>query len=166
MLSKIFHRLCRNKNTNKESLNSMKQHSREVKEEMVSYNRNGDYIDGYDALKRGIRVSGKNDKEVAVILWPPRHDAKDVEKAINTAKSRLSNMLSGLEKPTLDKILAIMEASRPDDFIYFLCDYFNFTRPARKSQDDILKEVQDEIKTTASALELLIKKVSLLSNKK
>lgn len=157
MLSEIFHRLCRRKNNKEEAPNSTKHSYTEVQ-----FMRNGEitYESPYDALEKSIAISGMSKKEIASILFP------NTQK-LETAKSRLSRALNPEDKGenlNPDQIIAFMEATRPEDFLYYLCDRFNFPRPIRKSQDDILKEVKDEIKTTASALESLIKKVSLLGD--
>ena len=159
MLSEIFHRLCRRKNNKEEAPNSTKQSYKEVK-----FMRNGEitYESPYDALEKSIAVSGMSKKEIASILFP------NTQK-LETAKSRLSRALNPEDKGenlNPDQVIAFMEATRPEDFLYYLCDYFNFTRPVRKSQEDILREVQDGIETTASTLAILIKKVSLLGNNK
>jgi hypothetical protein len=131
---------------------------------MVKYARSGEitYDDPYDAFEKSISLSGTPKKVVASILFPNTRKEE-------TAKSRLSRALNPKDKGenlNPDQIIALMEATRPEDFIYFLCDYFNFPRPLRKSSDDIQKEVHEEIKTMQSTLSILMKKVSLLGDRK
>jgi len=159
-LSKIFPATFRQKNfARKESLNATKPSFGEVKD-MVKYERFADYTSAHDALRRSIIVSGVPQKEIASILWPRTQK-------IDTAKSLLSRALSPETdvKLNLEQILTIMRETRPEDFIYFLCDQFGFDRPKRKTKEDIRKEVEDEVKNINSTLSILLKKVSLLGDK-
>lgn len=100
------------------------------------------FYDGpYDALQKSIATSGKPQKEIACHLYPGRD--------ISTAKSLLSRAMSPENMDvhlSVEKIEAIMDETRPDDFIFYLCDKYGFERPSRKTKKDIRREIQKRSK--------------------
>lgn len=101
------------------------------------------YDDAYDALVKGIAVSGKSRKELACIVYPGRKP--------ETASSLLSRALSPENTDahiSIENLLTILRETRPNDFIYFLCDEFGFNRPEKKSTltpEQELKQLKDAI---------------------
>ena len=119
------------------------------------------FYDGpYDALQKSIATSGKNQKEIASILWPGRD--------IGTAKSLLSRSLSPENTDvhlSPEKLLTIMKETRPEDFIFFLCDEFGFERPVKRVKKDVRREIESEVKNISATLTNLMKKLSLLEGR-
>ncbi len=88
---------------------------------------NRPYEDPYSALDQSIAATGKSKKEIAAIVYPGRR--------IETALSLLSRALTPENTDVnlnIEMIETIMSNTRPDDFIYYMCDRFGFERPERK----------------------------------
>lgn len=117
------------------------------------------YEDAYDALNQAIAETGRSRKEIAARVYPGRK--------IETAHSLLSRALSPENTDvhlTQEMVETIMEASRPDDYIFYLCDKFGFDRPARKPaalEADIRMSMQDMQRQMAE----LLKKVKRMEEK-
>lgn len=114
-----------------------------------------------DAMEKSIIASGKTKKEIASVLYP--------DCQIETAKSRLSRALSPEHSDvniSTGHMLATMNAARPDDVIYFLCDQFGFIRPDKKTSDRIKKDIQAEIQEINSRLKILIRQLPALEDEK
>jgi len=85
------------------------------------------YEDAYDALNQSIAETGRSRKEIASKVYPGRK--------IETAHSLFSRALTPENTDvhlTQEMIETIMEATRPDDYVFYLCDKFGFDRPPRK----------------------------------
>lgn len=165
-LMKIFPFLSRRKDfVRNEALNTIKQCCSEVKEEMdekIRYSIGGDnYETAEEALRRSIAFSGRPQKDIASILWP--------RDKIDAAKTRLSRALSQENTDvslSLKQVLSIMNETRPDDFINYLCDEFGFERPRKRSADDLHKAVEEGMRDLNSKITFLLKQVSLLGDGK
>jgi len=108
----------------------------------------------YDALEKGIIFSGKTKKDIATILYPGC--------LLETAKSRLSRALSPEHTDvniSAENIQTIMKETRPDDVIYYLCDLFNFERPAKKTSDRIRQDIASEVIEINRRLGVLIRQL-------
>jgi hypothetical protein len=107
-----------------------------------------------DALQKSIAASGKPQKEIACAVWPGRD--------MSTAKSLLSRSLSPENTDvnlTSTKIEAIMSETRPDDYIFYLCDKYGFERPQRKTKKDMRRKLEEEIKGISKNLAILMKRL-------
>lgn len=113
------------------------------------------YEDQYDALNRGIVTSGKPMKEIACMVYPGL--------PLENAKSRFSRALSPENqecKLNIDGLMAVLDNTEPEHFIYFLCDRYGYLRPGRKkemSAKERLHLIEDRIK--AKGLDVLFKDV-------
>jgi hypothetical protein len=111
------------------------------------------FYDGpYDALEKAIAASGKNKKTIATMLYPGCQP--------ETAKSRFSRALSPEYTDvniTLENLIAILRESRPDDFLYWICDAFGFERPQKKTKANLRREVQGKIDSIQKQLAALLK---------
>jgi hypothetical protein len=105
-----------------------------------------------DALQKSIASSGKPQKQIACAVYPGRQP--------ETAKSLLSRGLSPENtdvRINIENLLTIMRETRPEDFIYYLCDEFGFERPLRKQKADIKKQLASEIQGLNKRLAVLMK---------
>ena len=112
-----------------------------------------------DALEKSILISGKTKKSIASILYP--------DCQIDTAKSRLSRALSPEHSDvniSIGHLMVIMKECRAEDFIYFLCDEFNFERPQRKTSDKIKQNIAQEVKEINSRLKILIRQLPAIED--
>ncbi|MFA5284518.1 MAG: hypothetical protein WC347_02865 [Smithellaceae bacterium] len=112
-----------------------------------------------DALEKAIIASGKTKKEIASVLYP--------DCQIETAKSRLSRALSPEHADvniSIGHMKAIMNETRPDDIINFLCDEFGFERPIKKTSEKIKKNIQAEISEINSRLKILVRQLPALED--
>lgn len=85
------------------------------------------YEDAYQALDQSIAETGRSRKEIAVKVYPGRR--------IETAVSLFSRAMSPENTDVnlnIEGIETIIENTRPDDYIYYLCDKYGFERPDRK----------------------------------
>jgi hypothetical protein len=85
------------------------------------------YEDAYDALNQAIAETGRSRKEIASKIYPGRK--------IETAHSLFSRAMSPENTDvhmTQEMIETIIENSRADDYIFYLCDKYGFERPGRK----------------------------------
>ena len=85
------------------------------------------YEDAYDALNQSIAETGRSRKDIASKVYPGRK--------IETALSLFSRAMSPENTDvhlSQEMIEAIIESTRPDDYLFYLCDKFGFERPARK----------------------------------
>jgi len=102
------------------------------------------YDDPYEVLTASITNSGKTVKEIASIVYPGCN--------LDTAKSKLSRTLSPDNhdvQPHIEMILAILDNTTPDFFVYFLCDKYGFIRPEKKKEltpEEELKLLKAKIK--------------------
>ena len=118
------------------------------------------YEDAYDALNQSIAETGRSRKEIAARVYPGRK--------IETAHSLFSRALSPENTDvhlTEEMIETIMDASRPDDYIFYLCDKYGFDRPARKPaalEADIRLNLQGMQKQMIE----LVKKIDKLEREK
>jgi hypothetical protein len=119
------------------------------------------FYDGpLDAVEKSIAVSGKPKKAIAEAVWPGRQP--------ETAKSLLSRALSPENTDVnlnVENLLTIMRETRPDDFIYFLCDDFGFERPAKKTSDKIKSDIVEEVKQIRGHLAALLRQLPTLEDK-
>lgn len=113
------------------------------------------FYDGpYDALEKSIAVSGKTKKTIASEVYPGRN--------LDTAKSLLSRALSPENtdvRLSIENLMTILHGTRGDDFIYFLCDEFNFERPAKKTTDKIKQDIKAEVIEINKRLAILIRQL-------
>lgn len=115
------------------------------------------YEDPYDALEKAIAASGKTKKELAGIVYPGRQ--------IETAKSLLSRALSPENTDvnlSIETLLTLLKETRPDDFLFWLCDYFGFERPLRKDKETFEQGIKNGIKVMQVQLESLTKQLHQL----
>lgn len=85
------------------------------------------YDDVYDALGQSIAETGRPRKALAARIWPGRK--------LSTAEGLFSRAMSPENTDvnlTEEMVEVIMEETRPDDYIFYLCDKFGFERPLRK----------------------------------
>ncbi|MGA2332287.1 MAG: hypothetical protein ABSG75_11060 [Syntrophales bacterium] len=125
--------------------------------------RNNDtylFYDGpYDAIDKAIANSGKTKKAVASVIYPGRQP--------ETAKSLLSRALSPDNtdvRLSVENLEAILNETRPDDYIFYLCDKYGFERPNRKLKKDFRKELETEIRDIGNRLKVLVKKLPELED--
>lgn len=119
------------------------------------------YDDGYDALEKSIAAAGKTKKEVAAEIYPGRQ--------IETAKSLLSRAMTPENTDVhlnLEMILTIMKLTRPDDFIFYLCDTFSFDRPAKKDRRNLERQITGEMRNIQDQLKVLVRQVQALERTK
>ncbi len=110
------------------------------------------YEGPYDALEKSIAISGKTRKVISSAVYPGRQ--------ADTAKSLLSRALSPDNSDVrinIENLLTIMRETRPDDFIYWLCDEFGFERPRRRVKKDIRREMEHKIDQISKSLAILVK---------
>lgn len=113
------------------------------------------YGDAYEALERAIASSGKTKKEIAAACYPGRTP--------ETAKSLLSRALNPENSDVhlcICTMLTIMRETRPDDFLYYLCDEFGFNRPDRKAPEDLEREVAAGMAEIKDMMQELMTKVN------
>lgn len=117
------------------------------------------YEGPYDALEKSIVITGKTKKAIAGTLYPGCQP--------ETAKSRLSRALS-TEHPdvniSVENLLTIMKETRPEDFIYYLCDEFGFHRPDRKTTDKIRQDIASEVRDINLRLAALLRQIPKLED--
>ena len=85
------------------------------------------FDDAYDALNQSIAETGRPRKAIAAKIYPGRK--------LSTAEGLFSRMMTPENDDvhlTQEAVEAIMEETRPDDYIYYLCDKYGFERPPRK----------------------------------
>jgi len=119
------------------------------------------YESPFDALEKSIAFSGKPKKAIAMSVYPGRQP--------DTAKSLLSRSMSSENTDvhlSVENVLVIMKETRPDDFINYLCDEFNFERPIKKTSEKIKKNIQAEIQEINSRLKILIRQLPALEDDK
>ncbi|MCK9570044.1 hypothetical protein M0R72_13965 [Candidatus Pacearchaeota archaeon] len=120
------------------------------------------FYDGpYDALEKSIALSGKTKKHIAEALWPGRQP--------ETAKSLLSRALSPENTDVhvnLENLLTILRETRPEDFLYYLCDEFGFERPDKKSPEKLKNHIVDGIKSIDQQMKTLIRIAASLEGNK
>ena len=108
------------------------------------------YDSPYEAIEKSIASSGKTKKEIASILYPGSD--------LNTAKSLFSRALNPENRDvnlSIENILAIMKETRPEDFLYFLCDQFGFERPARRTKESFKCEIQLHLKAIKEEMQII-----------
>jgi hypothetical protein len=112
------------------------------------------YEDAYDAIEKAIASSGKTKKDLASIIYPGRK--------IETAMSLLTRALTPENTDVnlnLEMILTILRETRPDDFLYFLCDEFGFDRPVKKNKETFEKEIKKQVKGLQEQLVSLVRQL-------
>ncbi|MEN6375567.1 MAG: hypothetical protein ABFD75_12435 [Smithella sp.] len=118
------------------------------------------FYDGpYDALEKSIAYSGKTKKSIASSLYPGRQS--------ETAKSLLSRAMSPENtdvRLSIENMLVLMKETRPDDLLYFLCDYFGFERPKRKTTDRIKQDIAAEVREMNHKLAALLRQLPELED--
>lgn len=62
----------------------------------------------------------------------------------------------------VDNTLTIMKETRPQDFIFYLCDEFGFERPVRKSRKDLKRKIEAEVKKMNHNLTALMKRLEAM----
>lgn len=85
------------------------------------------YEDIYQALNQSIVETGTSRKKLALTIYPGT--------PVATAQSKFTRAMNpenGDVHLSAEMILTIMEETRSEDVIYFLCDRFGFKRPERK----------------------------------
>lgn len=118
------------------------------------------YEDALDAVEKAIASTGKTKKELASIIYPGRQ--------IETAKSLFSRALSSENTDvnlSVEMLLTIMKETRPDDFIFYLCDEFGFDRPIRKDKESFKREVRTDLKELVNRVKILSRQVEALEDK-
>lgn len=113
------------------------------------------FYDGpYDAFEKSIAYSGKTKKSIAAVIYPGRQP--------DTAKSLLSRAMSSENTDVhlnVENVLTLMKETRPDDFLYFLCDTFGFERPKRKTSDRIRQDIAAEVREINHKLGALLRQL-------
>lgn len=112
------------------------------------------YESAYDALEKSIAISGKPRKAIAEAVYPGRQ--------LETAKSLLSRALSPENNDVhinLENLQVIIKETRPDDFLFWLCDEYGFNRPEKKTSDKLKKELAEEVKDINQRLNQLLKQI-------
>jgi hypothetical protein len=108
------------------------------------------YDSPYEAIEKSIASSGKTKKELASILYPGSD--------LNTAKSLFSRALNPENRDvnlSVENILSIMQETRPEDFLFFLCDLFGFERPARRTKESFKCEIQSHLKAIQEEMRII-----------
>lgn len=119
------------------------------------------YEDQYDAIEKSIASSGKSKKEIASILYPGRK--------IETAMSLFSRALSPENTDvhlSIEMIKTILQETRPDDFIFYLCDEFGFERPSQKNKESFERDVKTDVKKLLEGIGSIKKKLEALERMK
>lgn len=114
----------------------------------------------YYILDRSIAISGKTKKEIAAAIYPGRKP--------ETAKSLLSRAMSSENMDvhlSIENILIIIKETRPDDFLYFLCDEFGFERPSKKTPDKIKQYIAKELRDINYKLTALLRQLPDIDKK-
>jgi hypothetical protein len=118
------------------------------------------FYDGpYDALEKAIAQSGKPKKAIACAIYPGRQP--------DTAKSLLSRALTPDNtdvRISVENLIVILKETRPEDFIYYLCDEFGFERPVKKTKKDIHLAIYEELEEIKKKIEIVSKKIPGLDN--
>lgn len=86
---------------------------------------------------------------------------------IETAKSLLSRAMSPENTDVhlnVESLLTVMRETRPDDFIYFLCDEFGFSRPQKKTGDDFKREIKADMKQAMSLMKALASRLDKMED--
>lgn len=112
------------------------------------------YESAYDALEKSIAISGKTRKAIAEAVYPGRQ--------IETAKSLLSRALSPENNDVhvnLENLQVIIKETRPDDFIFWMCDLYGFERPEKKTSDKLKKEMAADVKEIHDQLNQILRKM-------
>lgn len=112
------------------------------------------YESAYDALEKSIAISGKPRKAIAEAVYPGRQ--------LETAKSLLSRALSPENNDVhinLENLQVIIKETRPDDFLFWLCDEYGFNRPEKKTSEKLKKELAEEVKDINQRLNQLLKQI-------
>ena len=118
------------------------------------------YDDPYDALDKSIAFSGKTKKAIAAAIYPGRQP--------DTAKSLLSRAMSSENTDvhlSIENLMALLRETRPEDFIYYLCDEFGFERPERKTTDRIRKDIAAEVREINHKLGTLLRHIPGIEDK-
>jgi len=119
------------------------------------------YEDPYDALNKSVASSGKTKKDIASIVYPGRK--------IETAMSLLTRAMTPENTDVnlnIEMLFTIMRETRPDDFLYFLCDEFGFERPARKEKEKFEREIKKQVKNLHDQVGSLMKQISQMERMK
>jgi hypothetical protein len=118
------------------------------------------YEDGYDALTKGIAISGKPRKAIAMAIWPGKKE--------DQAQSMLTRALSpeGDVKLNLDNIEALLNEIDPIHFIHYLCDRHGFERPNRKDRKAFEKSITEKVDSLAKQFSIIVKEVKSLEKMK
>lgn len=112
------------------------------------------YESAYDALEKSIAISGKTRKAIAEAVYPGRQ--------IETAKSLLSRALSPENNDVhvnLENLQVIIKETRPDDFIFWMCDLYGFERPEKKTSDKLKKEMAADVREIHDQLNYILRKL-------
>jgi hypothetical protein len=109
------------------------------------------FYDGpYDSLEKSIALSGKTRKHIAEAVYPGRQP--------ETAKSLLSRALSPENTDVhlnIENLKVILRETRPDDFIFWLCDEFGFERPRKKTSDNYKQDLAKALNEINLRLKIL-----------
>lgn len=119
------------------------------------------YEDGYDALRWSIASSGQPLKTIAITAYPGVKE--------ETAQAKLSRALNSEYSDVnlnLELILTILDHTRAEDFIYFLCDRYMFERPKRKEKDTIEENINIGLAKIQEQMKALSKQVAQLERLK
>lgn len=118
------------------------------------------YEDSYDALTKGIAISGKARKAIAMSIWPGKKE--------DQAQSMLTRALSseGDVKLNIDNLEALLNEIDPVHYIYYLCDKHGFERPNRKDIKAFEKSINEKVEGLAKQLNVLLKEVKTLEKMK
>lgn len=118
------------------------------------------YEDGYDALTKGIAISGKSRKAIAMAIWPGKGEGQ--------AQSMLTRALSpeGDVKLNIENLEVILNEIDAAHFVYYLCDRYGFDRPPRKDRKAFEKSINEKMEGLAKQFSILLKEVKTLEKVK
>ena len=118
------------------------------------------FDDAYDALNQSIAETGRTRKEIAARLYPGRK----IETAMSLFTRKMTPENTDVHL-TEEDVEAIMEATRPDDYIFHLCDKFGFERPVRKKAA-LEADIRLTLQTMTRQMTEVMKKMQELEDEK
>jgi hypothetical protein len=115
------------------------------------------YEDAFDALLKSIGITGKSQKRIALTLYP----GKKKETAVSHFSRAMSSEHGDIHL-TLEHTMKILEETRPEDFLFFLCDKFGFERPILKTPESFKSEIRSKVHDISDKLTSVISELDQL----
>jgi len=115
------------------------------------------YEDEYDALNKGMAATGKTRKDISTSLYP----GKKLEDALSLF-SRIMSPQSTDMNLKVEQLWKILDETRADDFLYYLCDRYSFNRPTKKSKATFQDEVKEQVGKLQNQMAILLKQITQL----